>query len=166
MAPSPTERSMEMYRRIVSRNPRAANGELILLYGNKGAPVPPHVGTICDEDDDPPVAFIINWLMDPFLELITNPFRSILPKLPIIGKSFKGIDPEQKVVDARVVATLAKAAMVMIAILLLTAAILTLNEMQDSRKRILVAALFAQLFALPIQFLGSRALPLYMLVIA
>jgi hypothetical protein len=167
-APSPTKRSLEMYRKIVALKTRAANGELISLYGKKGDPVPPYLGTICDEDDDddPLERLIINWLMDPFLELITNPFRSILPNLPIVGKRFKGTDPEQKLVDHRIVAALAKAVMVMIAILLLTAAILTLNEMQDSRKRILVAALFAQLFALPIQFLGSRALPLYMLVIA
>jgi hypothetical protein len=168
MARSPTKRSLEMYRKIIAQKARAANGELISLYGKKGDPVPPCLGTICaeDVDDDPLVRLIINWLMDPFLELITNPFRSILPNLPIVGRRFKDIDPEQKLVDHRIVSALAKAVMVMIAILLLTAAILTLNEMQDSRKRILVAAFFAQLFALPIQFLGSRALPLYMLVIA
>jgi hypothetical protein len=168
-ARSPTIQSLEVYREIIAQKSRAANGESILLYGMKGEPVPPYLTTIYDDredSDDLIEKFIIDWLLDPFLELIINPFRSILPMLPVIGKRFEGIDSEQKLVAASITSALAKAITVMVAILCLTTAIVVLNEMKDSRKRILVAAVFAQLFALPIQFLSPRALPLYMLIIA
>jgi hypothetical protein len=168
-ARSPTTQSLEVFRKIIAKKSRAPNGESILLYGLKGEPVPPYLTTICDDcenSDDSVEKFIIDWLLDPFLELITNPFRSILLKLPIVGKRFEGIDPEQKLVASSITSALAKAIMVMVAILCLTTAIVVLNEMKDSRKRILVAAVFAQLFALPVQFLSPSALPLYMLIIA
>jgi hypothetical protein len=165
--PSPTKRSLELYRDIIAQKSRAANGESILLYGKKGDPVPPYLTTIWDEHaDDSIEEIIIDWLMDPFLALITNPFRSILPHIPIIGKRFEGIDRKQRLVDGSITSALAKATMVVLAILCLTTAIIVLNEMKDSRTRILVAALFAQVFALPIQFLSPRSLPLYMLIIA
>jgi hypothetical protein len=168
-ARGPTKQSLEVFRKIVAKKSRAVNGESTLLYGMKGEPVPPYLTTICDDREDPDDSvenIIIDWLLDPFLELITNPFRSILPKLPIVGKRFEGIDPEQKLVAASTTSALAKAIMVMVAILCLTTTIVVLNEMKDSRNRILVAAVFAQLFALPIQFLSPRTLPLYMLIIA
>lgn len=165
-APSPSKRSMDDYRVISgceSGRSRAANGESLSLYGKKGAPVPTHLATICAEDFEPVAQAIEEWLMDHFLELVGDPFRSVLSKIPIVGKRVKSTGPTT-VVDASVISALARAFMVMIAILCLTAAIFTLEVVKRPKVRILVVALFAQAFALPIQFLGSHSLPLYTLI--
>ena len=168
-APSPTKRSMDDYRAnsgFDSGRTRAANGRSVLWYGLAGEPVPHQLATIHNDGFDPVAQAIADWLMDPFLELISKPFRSFLRSMPIVGKRFRQRDLNDPVVGAgaSTISALARAFMVMIAILCMTAAILTLQVVKDPKRRILVLALFGQAFALPIQFLGPQSLPLYTLI--
>lgn len=161
LAPPPSKRSIDEWRVLSTSNnekSRAANGDLLASYGARGEPVPDHLATIFDEDFDPITEFIADWLMNPFLELVTAPFRSILPKIPIVGKRFQTRDPSRESVDASTMAALAKALLVIVAILCLTAAIFTLEEVKRLKVRILVVALYALVFALPVQYLGPHTL--------
>ena len=167
LAPLPTKRSMDEYRIFggcVSGKARAANGRSVLWYGRAGEPVPHQLATIHNDGFDAVAQAIADWLMDPFLELITQPFRSLLRKIPIVGKKYRHGNPDVPMVGASTIMALARAFMVMIAILCLTAAILTLQVVKDPKMRILVVALYAQAFALPIQFLDPQSLPLYTLI--
>jgi hypothetical protein len=166
LAPSPSRDSLDLFRIYIAGKPQAPNGCSPQLYGQAGEPVPRHIATISDDDFEPIEKVITKWLMNPFLNLINRPLRTILPKVPFIGKNFENMNVEVELVNANTISVLAKAFMVMIAILCLTAAILTLDVVKNSRVRIAFVAVFAQLLALPMQFLGPRSLPLYTLVVS
>lgn len=167
LAPSPSVSSMDSFRiwnNCDTKGSRAANGESSSLYGEIGTPVPFNQAAICAEEFDPAEQVIATWLMDPFLEVVCDPFRSILPRLPMVGKRFKNTDRKTRVVGTSTIMTFTKAFMVVMAILLFTAAIFTLQTVKRPKVRIMTMGMFAQIFALPAQFLGPRSLPLYTLV--
>lgn len=166
-APSPTKSFLDLYRATIgceSGASRAANGGPLSLYGQVGASVPGDLATICKEDCDPVAQAISKWLVDLFLD-VSNPFRRVLLRIPMLRKRFKHLDPEGVTsVKAGTISAVAKALMVMFAILVLTAAIFTLNSVRRPNLRILIVALFAQGLALPVQFLSPGSLPLYTLI--
>jgi hypothetical protein len=167
LAPLPSQRSMDAFRiksGCGTTSGRAANGESLLFYGQIGTPAPYCVATLCADHFEPFEQAITTWLMDPFLETFWNPFRSFLSTLPIFCKMFENKDTDVEVVGTGTISAFARAFMVAIAILFLTAAIFTLQVVKSPKVRIMTMGLFAQVFALPMQFLGSRSLPLYTLV--
>jgi hypothetical protein len=167
LAPSPSNSSMDAFRtnsRLGTTSGRAANGESLLLYGESGTPAPYYVAALWAEHFDPFEHALVTWLMNPFLEIVYKPFRSFLLKLPMISKWFENKDPNVEIVSTGTIFAFAKAFMVVMAILFLTAAIFTLQVVKSPKVRIMTMGLFAQVFALPVQFLGSRSLPLYTLV--
>jgi hypothetical protein len=169
LTPSPSKDFMDDFRTqsgCESTIIRAANGELLSVYGKKGAPVPDQYATICPEVFDPAENAVANWLMDPLITFIGEPFRSILLKVPIIRKRFDSTSLNIKLFSANTVTALARTAMVMVAILCATAAIFTLDVVKKRQLRILIMALYALAFALPVQFLGPSSFPLYTLIIS
>lgn len=166
-APSPSKRCLDLYRQTIGSESgahRAANGGPLSLYGQIGASVPRDLATICNEGYDPVAQAISSWLVEPFL-FVSNPFRRILLRVPMLRKRFSNSDPEGVTsVWAGAISAVAKAVTVMFAILVLTAAIFTLNSVRRPNLRILIVALFAQGLALPVQFLSPGSLGLYTLI--
>jgi hypothetical protein len=168
-APYPSMKSMNGFRVQCGYHDgisRAANGELLSSYGEINAPVPVYAATIWDEDFEPIEQAIVTWLMNPFLKLIVNPLRRILFDLPLLRKKFASKDREVKIVRANTITAFARAFVVVIAILSLTAAVFTLQAVEGPKVRIMAMGMFAQVFILPMQLLGSRSLPLYTLITA
>jgi hypothetical protein len=169
LAPSPAKDFMNDFRthsQYESQSPRAANGELLSSYGKRGAPVPGRCATICSKSPDPAETAVAKWLMNPLITFVAKPFRSILFKVPVIRRRFDSTSPDIELFRTSTVEALARFAMLMVAILCATAAIFTLDVVKKRQLRILIMALYALAFALPIQFLGPSSYPLYTLVIS
>lgn len=169
MAPPPTTRAMDEHRLSIGRDAGsewAVNGVLKSVYGKEGTPVPSHVATIHSEDLDPIAQVVADWLMDPFLDYVSKPFRSVLSKLPLVGKRFKRSGSGKKFVSTSAITAIAKVSITMTVIVFLSGAIALLDIVENTKRRILLIMLFAQVFAVSVQFVGSRSIPTYMLIIA
>jgi hypothetical protein len=169
LAPSVSDGSMEDYRNnsaFDNGNVIAANGQSLLLYSKKGTSVPDAYATICDENFDRVEQAIADWFMEPFLNFIIRPIRSILLKIPGIRETFHHQGADVLNVGADTITAYARSLMVMTAILCATAAIFVLNQVKDQRMRIVIMGLFALAFGLPAQHLSSRFMPICTLILA
>ncbi|KAH7394216.1 hypothetical protein DE146DRAFT_634124 [Phaeosphaeria sp. MPI-PUGE-AT-0046c] len=167
-APPVSDGSMEDYRNnsnFCNGNVVAANGQSLLLYSNKGTSIPDVYATICDEDFDRIEQAIADWFMEPFLNFVNKPIRSILLKIPGIREMFHHQSADVLDVGTGAIAACARSFMVMTAILCATAAIFVLNQVKDQQMRIVVMGLFALAFALPAQHLSSRFMPICILIL-
>lgn len=154
----PSKMYMDLYRTLLGSNEgvlRAANGELLCDYGQVGDPIPSDMMAMHDDDLEPLTQFLIDRLLNPFFKYIGGPFRHFICK-----------KPELKEVNTRTISTVAKAVVCILAILSLATPIGTLNVIEQPTLRIVVMALFAQAFAASVQCMGSRAVPVYMLITA
>jgi hypothetical protein len=145
---------------------RAANGQLLSLYGKMGTPVPGWCATIYRKDFDPAEEVVAKWVMDLLVIFIGRPFSVLLYNIPPIKRRFNIESPDIRFFSARAVAVITRIAMVMVAILCATAAIFTLDVVKKRQIRIFIMALYALAFALPVQFLAPSSFPLYTLIIS
>jgi hypothetical protein len=169
LAPAPLREFMDDFRiesKYDSEIVRAANGELLSCYGSKGEPVPDWCATTGPQNLNPAQHAVRHWLLDPLITFVSTPFRSILLKIPTIQKRSDSTKRNIKVFSENTVTALADTVMVMVAILCATAAIFTLSAVKKREIRILIMAIYAMAFALPMQLLGPSSLPLYTLVIS
>jgi hypothetical protein len=167
LSKSPSKSGMAGYRAHSGSDyggRRAVNGQLLSRYGKDGDPVPLYLGAIHSEDLDPISHILANWMMNPFLDLVVSPVRRLMLKVPMVRDLLKSKEPDVRAVDASVIRALSKYIVIATAILCLTAAILTLDAVRDSKLRIMTVSLYAMAFALPAQYMGSRSLPLYILI--
>jgi hypothetical protein len=169
LAPLPSKEFMDDFRsqsRYNSEIVRAANGELLSQYGQIKAPVSDQYATVGPQNRDPAQDVVRQWLMDPLITFVSAPFRSILLKIPMIRKKCDRTKRDINVFSESSVNALAGTVMVMVAVLCATAAIFTLDVVKKRQVRILIMAIYAMAFALPMQLLGPSSLPLYSLVIS
>ncbi|KAH7086871.1 hypothetical protein FB567DRAFT_53436 [Paraphoma chrysanthemicola] len=145
---------------------RAPNGQLLSTYGKEGEPAPTHFASCHNENLDPISEFMANWLMNPFLNFVVSPVRRVILKVPIVRDMLRSNEPNVPAVDVSVIKALSKHVVSATAVLCLTAAILTLEAIRDPKWRIVIAALFAMVFSVPAQYIGSRSLPFYLLILA
>lgn len=122
--------------------------------------------TICHADFDRLEQFVEDWIMQPFLDFVSKPFRSVLLKLPAVRRKFRHQSAEVSVVDANTIAACARLFMVMVAVLCAAAAIFTLNCVKNRQMRIVLMGLFALAFSMPVQFLSPRSLPMHTLILS
>lgn len=169
LAPSVPDRTMDDYRinsGFTCGNDLAANGQSSTMYGMKGTGVPDACATICHADFDRLEQFVEDWIMQPFLDFVSKPFRSVLLKLPAVRRKFRHQSAEFSVVDANTIAACARLFMVMVAVLCAVAAIFTLNCVKNRQVRIVLMGLFALAFSMPVQFLSPRSLPMHTLILS
>ncbi|KAJ4372391.1 hypothetical protein N0V83_004165 [Neocucurbitaria cava] len=169
LSPSPKQLFMDAYRingRFGEGSMRAPNGELASIYGRKGEPVPPNLGTLYRPESEPLEDFIVDRLMNPFLKYVGEPFKSLWVKLSMYRDGDSTMEVGFWDVDARIISAIARAIVCVIAILSLAAPIATLNVIKETKLRIVVMTLFGQLFAMLAQFLGSGSLEYYILITA
>ncbi|KAF1840534.1 uncharacterized protein K460DRAFT_411117 [Cucurbitaria berberidis CBS 394.84] len=168
LSDSPSKEYMRKYRSNSGSGKggtRAANGELMSIYGQENELVPSDLTTLDDEELEPIANFIVDWLMNPFVDYIGTRFQRFWHKL-LYGKMRPAEGDDIEAVNARTISAIARAFVSVMAILFLVAPIATLDSIQQPKLRILVMALFGQLFATSAQFMGSRSVPLYMLITA
>ncbi|CAO2656935.1 Nn.00g057380.m01.CDS01 [Neocucurbitaria sp. VM-36] len=168
LSPSPTQLFMDVYRinsGVGKEGMRAANGEMLSVYGNVGDPVPPNFGTIDRKDLEPIENFIVGWLMNPFINYIVAPPQKLWLRLMYPNK-ISTMDVGLEKVDGRIISTIARALVCVVAILSLAAPIATLNVVEQTKLRIIIMTLFGQVFAALAQFMGNRSLPYYTLITA
>jgi hypothetical protein len=169
IAPPPTMRAMDEYRLVSGCNDgnhRAANGEKKLMYGKEGMPVPSHLATRYNEDLDSITQFMADCLMDPFLDYVSKPFRSVLSILPLVGKRFKNPGSSIKFVRTSTISAIANASVYMTVIIFLSGGIAILDYLKNTKLRILAIMLFAQVFAISVRFVGPHSIPMCMLITA
>jgi hypothetical protein len=169
LAQAPMKEFMDDFRvdsKYNSEIRRAANGEMLSCYGSKGEPVPEWCATIGPQNLDPAQYAVRHWLLDPLFAFISTPFQSILLNIPKIRKRSDKAKRDIRVFSENTVTALAGTVMIMVAILCATAAIFTLDVVKKRQIRILIMAIYAMAFALPMQLLGPSSLPLYTLVIS
>jgi hypothetical protein len=166
-APSVTERSMDIIKSAFKcGNGLAANGQPSFLYSTKGTDA---YATICDEDLDKLDSFVTDWILQPFLnclDLFSKPFRSHQSQLPEVQASFRHRSTVFQAVSVNAIAAWARSLMVIVAVVCAAAAIFVLNRVQKREMRIVAMGFFAVLYALPIQFLSPRSLPMYTLILS
>ncbi|KAH9879237.1 hypothetical protein J1614_002676 [Plenodomus biglobosus] len=166
MAPVPAKGTLERYR-IYSgsgygHSKRAANGQMLSMYGTRGKPVPGYLTTSCDDDLQPMASFLRDWLMNPVVDFVVVPFLKFLHWVRILPKA-----PDEKLLENvrnSVIEGIAEAIVSTLAILSLAVAIGTLSVIQRTELRIVVMTLFSFAFALSAQFMGRRSIPVYGLI--
>ena len=143
---------------------RAANGDFLSNYGEIGSPAPVEYATIRDDDLEPMDRFVVEWLLNPFVDYIGPPWRWILRHMPIFGKSRLNNKSESESVELRAINAVARALVCVSAVLSLIVPIATLNAIQYPTLRIVVMALYAQAFAITVECLGVRSMPIFTLI--
>ncbi|KAH7408184.1 hypothetical protein DE146DRAFT_364418 [Phaeosphaeria sp. MPI-PUGE-AT-0046c] len=169
LAPSVSARSMVDYcisSGFTCGNDIAANGQSASMYDMKGTGVPDAYAAICHADFDRLEQFVENWMMQPFLDFVSKPIRSILLQIPGVRRRFRHQSAEVPVVGANTIAGCSRLFMVMVAVLCAAAAIFTLNRVKKRQMRIVVMGLFALAFSMPLQLLSPRSLPMYTLILS
>jgi hypothetical protein len=179
LAPPPSMLSMEEYRaNSISgeEGTRAANGEMSSIYGKEKEPIPSGLTTLHDEDLEPITQFLVDRAMNPFVTFVGKLrnlrvkkalcFWKRQPDLDTEVMDTEVMDTDRNVVNARTMTAVARAMLSVMAITSLVAPIAILNAVEQPWLRILIVALFAQAFATSIEFVGTRSVPLYMLIAA
>lgn len=147
-------------------NDLAANGQPSFRYSTKGTDA--HA-TICDEDLDRLDSFVTDWILQPFLNglnMVSKPFRSRESKLPEVRPSSQHRRTIFHIVSIDAIAAWARSIMVIAAVVCAAAAIFVLNRTRKREMRIVLMGVFAVVYALPIQFLSPRSLPMYTLILS
>ncbi|KAF2026515.1 hypothetical protein EK21DRAFT_73997 [Setomelanomma holmii] len=167
LAPPPSKLGLEAYRAysgIDHGGRRAANGQLLSRYGGERDPVPSYLAAIDNEDLAPVAQIMTDWVMNPFAEYFIAPLRRGMIKTPFLRNLLRNQDPCVRAVGGNVMEALSKHVVIATAVLCLTAAVITLDAVKSQRLKIMTVALFALVFALPAQYMGSRSLPLFTLI--
>jgi hypothetical protein len=172
LAPSPSKVMMCRYR-IVSRigngSKRSANGELVSNYGYDGEPIPRNLATADNEDLEPMAQFVYDWLANPINEYLIAPTRRLWYNVPVNRRRHPTVDVDGYGMDAanaKFLSAVANAFVYVIAILVLIAPIATFNSIQNQTLRIVAMPLFCLVLVASAQLMGTRSMPLFMLVTA
>ncbi|KAF2187650.1 hypothetical protein K469DRAFT_685541 [Zopfia rhizophila CBS 207.26] len=162
---TPSPLFMDFYRAHLQRggdDARAPNGELISFYDSKGAPISHEFTALDNPDLDPMQSFLVNRLMNPFLDYVRAPVQKLLKK---IARGQKGADEAARWqgTSGRIISAIAKAVTCMLATLSLAAAIGILYSINSLEGRLVVMTLFGLGFSSSVNFLGQDAIPIYAL---
>jgi hypothetical protein len=167
----PSKDAMDLYRAkscVKEPGRRGANGEMALMYGQVGEPVPPNVATVDDEVLSPMAQFICEWILNPLVDYIVEPPKNLLLQLPMYKRrhAAEGDNIGSLTVKSRTIEAVAEAFVYVLAILILVAPIATFTVVEKQSQRIVIMPLFCLLLAASAQLMGSRARPTFIIVIA
>jgi len=146
---------------------RAANGEMALMYGQRGEPIPSNLAAVDVEDLPPMALFIREWLLNPLVDFIAEPSQDLLLRLPMYRRRYqdKEEDSSGRIINSKTITAVANASVYVLAILILIAPIATFNVVKEQSLRIVIMPLFCLLLAASAQLMGSDAMPSYTIVI-
>ncbi|KAF2855383.1 hypothetical protein T440DRAFT_474808 [Plenodomus tracheiphilus IPT5] len=168
-SPTPSLSVLDSFRirsSVGEQAKRAANGQLLSIYGEFRGPVPPNLTTAYDGVSEPMARLLYERLMDPFIDHVAAPLLSRLRRLGIFSKAQWTQDSILERVDLRIIHGLADIVMSMMAILSLAIPIGILNVIQRPELRIVFMALFSPVYALLAQLMGPRSILLNTLIAA
>ncbi|KAH9873606.1 hypothetical protein IAQ61_004230 [Plenodomus lingam] len=159
-APLPAKRNVDMFRALsgsVDGHVKlAANGQLLSMYGNPGAPVPFNLTTSYDDDLQPMGMFLREWLMDPVIEYACVPVIYYLQQFGILRN--RPIDYFLENINNGIIEGFEEAAICFLLVSTLAVAIGTLGVSQGLGLRIMIMSLFSFAIAFSAQFMGRRSL--------
>jgi hypothetical protein len=167
----PSKDAMDLYRAkscVEEPGRRGANGEMASMYGQVGERIPHNVATVDDEDLSTMARFIRDWILNPLVDYIVLPPRDLLLHLPMYKRRHEaeGDSIRSLTVKSRTIEAVAEAFVYVFAILILVAPIATFTVVEKQSQRIVIMPLFCLLLAASAQFMGSRARPSFIIVIA
>jgi hypothetical protein len=172
MSPPPSKVFMRKYR-IVSRvgkgDTRAANGEMASMYGCDGEAIPSNLATADNEDLEPMAQLIYDRLLNPVNSYIIAPVQKLWYSLSCHRRSRLDMDDDEyglDVVSDRILAAVAQAFVYVLAILILIAPIATFNTIEEQTLRIVIMPFFCLVLLASAQLMGSRSMPVFILVTA